>query len=232
MIEDPAQVKQNRVRLVDHFKRVYTIIVGLAITEAVKGQFPPTLETVFGPPGWMFWTFFITIVPIFHGGDRSLDIKYTREAGVGNRAKYLWDVYVLLFTAVLFVWIADSIPSVLKAAHPFPPKDLLEQSMLFYRLMGIMFLFDVVVLFIDYWKSEPNLRADLKSYYVWVPSNFILGILCFVASIAISKTQDPNQVYSIFSLSLSLQGLSLIVFAAAAIRTGLDYWFSRAFLFP
>jgi len=231
MIEDPAQVKQNRIRLVDHFKRVYTIIVGLAITEAVKGQFPPTFETVFGPPGWMFGTFFITIVPIFHGGDRSLDIKYTRAEGVGNRAKYLWDVYVLLLTAVLFVWIADSIPSALKTAHPLTPKDLLEQSTLFYRLMGAMFLFDVVVLIIDYWKSEPDLRADLRSYYVWIPSNSILGILCFAVAFAIGNA-DSSQVYSIFSLALTLQSLSIIVFVAAFIRTGLDYWFSRAFLFP
>src|SRR6266571_165610 len=95
---DPAQA---RARLIDHFKRAYQIIVGLAITIACTKLF--TSETTLSL--WLFCTFFITVVPIFHGGDRSLDVKYlgARPQGFWQRAAYIWDVYMLLITAVLFV---------------------------------------------------------------------------------------------------------------------------------
>jgi hypothetical protein len=99
----PANPNQERSRLIDHFKRAYQIIVGLAITLACTKLFPGGFPTPSDTSFWLFCTFFITVVPIFHGGDRSLDIKYLRAQPVGfwGRAAYVWDVYMLLITATL-----------------------------------------------------------------------------------------------------------------------------------
>jgi hypothetical protein len=77
---NPAQpptrdVNQERARLIDHFKRAYQVIVGVAITVACSKLFPGGWQSV-DITFWTFCTFFITVVPIFHGGDRSLDLKY------------------------------------------------------------------------------------------------------------------------------------------------------------
>ena len=113
MQQQTVDAAQERSRLIDHFKRAYQIIVGLAITLACTKLFPnddPSIpwDTSF----WLFCIFFITVVPIFHGGDRSLDVKYLPAPAVGfwGRAAYIWDVYMLLITAILFVKIAQAIP--------------------------------------------------------------------------------------------------------------------------
>ena len=107
-------LEKQRSRLIDHFKRAYQIIVGLAITLACTKLFPagiPSFAIFSDTSFWLFCTFLITVVPIFHGGDRSLDIKYLRESppGFWGKAAYVWDVYMLLITAILFVKIAQSI---------------------------------------------------------------------------------------------------------------------------
>jgi hypothetical protein len=112
---EAAILDQQRSRLIDHFKRAYQIIAGLAITLACSKLVPdgvPSFGIFSDTSFWLFCTFFITVVPIFHGGDRSLDIKYLRAPpkGFGGQAAYVWDVYMMLITAILFVKIAQSIP--------------------------------------------------------------------------------------------------------------------------
>jgi hypothetical protein len=109
MQHQTVDAAQERSRLIDHFKRAYQIIVGLAITLACTKLFPNDDPGVpWDTSFWLFCAFFITVVPIFHGGDRSLDVKYLQAPAVGfwSRAAYIWDVYMLLITAILFVKIA------------------------------------------------------------------------------------------------------------------------------
>ena len=65
-----------RSRLIDHFKRAYQIIVGLAIARACVKVLPHGFSGFPDLEFWLFATLFVTLVPSFHGGDRSLDIKY------------------------------------------------------------------------------------------------------------------------------------------------------------
>lgn len=160
--------KQARGRLIDHFKRVHSLIVGLAITEAVRRQFMSTLPFP-NPSLLMFFTFFITVVPIFHGGDRSLDVKYLGRSQVGlrKRVSYLWDVYMLLITAMLFVSVAEAIPN----------KDgfLTHDAAVFYLMFTVTLVVDIVILLIDRCKSEPATRARLAPYAIWIGANTVLA---------------------------------------------------------
>jgi hypothetical protein len=197
-------------RLIDHFKRVYSIVAGLALTDACRRALP--IADLGDYRLWMFAAFFVTLVPIFHGGDRSLDQKYLRTPpqGVWPKIWFLWDDYMLLLTAVFFVCIADSIPSQ-------NPGDG-ARAYLFYRWMAAMLCFDVFVLVIDRLKNRG--RTDLAPYRVWIPINLALAGLCAGASVLSASGALPP-----FWLSIG-------IFALSATRTALDYWAGNSFLFP
>ena len=204
--------RRDRLRLVDHFKRVYTIIVGLAITEACKKLWPVSWDSLHRPQLWMFAAFFVSIVPIFHGGDRSLDRKYGDTPTWGRRFGYIYDVYILLITAILFVGIAEAIPT---------SKDSSGGSY-FYTFLGFVFIFDALALWIDFVKAPRAQRSQLRSYSLWIILNGVVWLSCWAAAFPASKWAEPRLAY----------GVSVAVFVLAAIRTVADYFFSDDFMFP
>lgn len=217
---DEARAGQERSRLIDHFKRAYQIIVGLAITSACGKLLPEGLASLWTLPFWQFCTFFITIVPIFHGGDRSLDVKYlgARPEGV-QRVSYVWDVYMLLITALFFVKISQAIPgSSILCATPSPstPED-------FYYWIAAMLFFDVFVLVVD-WAKNAALRTQgmpaLRAYWPWLLLNTSLGMVCYWAA------------GSLRPVALSPETVGFVVFVLAFARTVLDYLFGQEFMFP
>jgi hypothetical protein len=221
----PANLDQERSRLIDHFKRAYQTIVGLAITLACTKLVPdsiPSSRIFLDTPFWLFCTFFITVVPIFHGGDRSLDIKYLRASPVGfwGQAAYVWDVYMLLITAILFVKIAQSIPvpqTVSGSGGAILSQALTPPSRpdIFYQWMAIMLFIDVGILIVDGFKS-----ALLPTYSKWIFLNLVLGFICWYAPAL------PD-----FLPSLSELTVAIVVFAFAFLRTVLDYIFGKSFMF-
>ena len=213
---------QARLRLIDHFKRVYTIVVGLAITEAVRRLFPIVPTDLPVPALCMFATFFLTLVPIFHGGDRSLDVKYasTSQDTLDERASYLWDVYMLLTTAILFVFIAEAIPQKVASgsdAGSYPNAGL------FYFFMAMMLVFDAFVLVVDRIKSKG--KANLAAYAIWIFINIALGFICAIASYILGPTNtlSPASDLDIFGSTLSFQNLCYCVLALSLARTVTDY---------
>jgi hypothetical protein len=219
-----ADPNQERSRLIDHFKRAYQIIVGLAITLACTKLFPSGIATAPDVTLWLFGIFFITVVPIFHGGDRSLDVKYlgTRPYGFWGRAAYVWDVYMLLVTAIFFVKIAQAIPGIgLGFGGGKPP----QTPQLFYEWMTGMLVFDVFVLVID-WIKSGILRTQgwnaLRVYAKWIGLNIVLALVCYFAA------SPPAFVSS----QISVDSIAIGVFAIALIRSILDYSFGKNFMFP
>jgi hypothetical protein len=212
------EVRQQRSRLIDHFKRAYQIIVGLAITLACGKLFAHGTIELSDPALLLFGTFFITVVPIFHGGDRSLDLKYLGEkpSSGWNQLAYIWDVYMLLITAIFFVKIAQAIPG--------PGIGFLDNSGTttaghFYDWMAAMLFFDASVLFIDGVKSAllgSRAWTRLQVYVWWILLNVALGILC----LAIPQT------------TWSPEAVGIVVFLAAFVRTVLDYVAGSKFMFP
>ena len=63
-------------RSIDALQRLYTIVVGLAVTEALRKFIAPTPAA----PWWTDWRaliiFLITIVPFYHGANGHLDQTY------------------------------------------------------------------------------------------------------------------------------------------------------------
>jgi|SRR5580692_6746 hypothetical protein len=211
----------ERSRLIDHFKRAYQIIVGLAITLACTKLFPNgAFEIPKDTSFWLFCTFFITIVPIFHGGDRSLDIKYLNKQPTGfwGRTGFLWDYYILLITAILFVKIAQAIPSQTPTGQAIPGVAQVPPTAPdhFYQWMAIMLFFDVAVLLVG------CLKGDLwRTYVKWIVINFIFAFICLSA-------KSIPECWPVFSPNT----VAALVFAIAFLRTILDYVVGKDFMFP
>jgi hypothetical protein len=168
-------------------------------------------------------------MPIFHGGDRSLDIKYltTPTTGFRGRVSYLWDFYALVITAILFVKIAQAIPS--PGPNPIPvvgqaaaaaaaAGGVVSTPGHFYAWMAIMLAFEVIVLIIDGIKS--GLFAD---YGKWIALNVALAVVCLWA-----RSQPDWLPLPQFSESHTAE----IVFILAFLRTALDYVAGADFMFP
>jgi hypothetical protein len=234
-VKTPANVDQQRSRLIDHFKRAYQIIAGLAITLACTKLVPdgvPSFGIFFDTSFWLFSTFFITVVPIFHGGDRSLDIKYlsAKPKGFWGHTAYVWDVYMLLITAIVFVKIAQSIP-VPQTTSGSTGGTILGQAFTvpstpdnFYHWMAIMLFIDVGILLADglkSWALRVESAKNLRPYIKWLFLNLALAFICWFAP------SPPGFLPLLTELSTSI-----IVFAFAFLRTVLDYSFGEDFMFP
>jgi len=165
----------------------------------------------------------------FHGGDRSLDIKYlpAKPVGFWGHAAYVWDVYMLLITAILFVKIAQSIPVPQTTSggtilgQGFTPPSTPTN---FYLWMAIMLFIDVGILVADglkSWALGTESVTKLRPYIKWLVLNLVLAFICWYAA-------SPPAFLS----SLSDLFISIAVFALAFSRTLLDYIFGEDFMFP
>ena len=227
----PAQSAAAKSRLIDYFKRLFAIVAGLAITEAVKRALTFSPADMPWPTLWMFCGFLITIIPIFHGGDRSLDLKYLAADGTpsGGRVGYAWDVYMLVITAILFVCMAETLPRPNGGTFSAP------EAGHFYRLTAITLMFDVAVLVVDIFKTSAEKRARLGSYLTWIPVNTLLAAICYVLA---SSFDGLDSITASTELPIPLIGMvsfgtiAFVIFVLSLLRTIADYWAGRDFLFP
>jgi len=205
---DEVTPKEKRGRVIDHAKRLYSIVVGLAVAEACKRLFP--FDSWNSTTFVLFCTFLVTIIPIFQGFDRSLDAKYY-ELPLGETSKsrmlYLWDDMMLLITSIFFFGMAQSIEI---NSIPAPAT--------FYFIMSLMLFFDCVVLVIDRFKT--HIPARLDHYRTWIAINFC--VICFYASSAVPNPHPDGPA----------TGLEWFVLIAAIARSAIDYAVSVGFMFP
>lgn len=105
----PEQLKRS----IDSLQRLYTIVVGLAVTEALRAFLAPAAPP---SPWWANWrtlaVLLITIVPFYHGANGHLDQSYLYGFdGVRREKRYalLLDFCVLFLEGVLFFALAISL---------------------------------------------------------------------------------------------------------------------------
>jgi hypothetical protein len=164
------------------------------------------------------------------GGDRSLDRKYIdhQPDKRAQRMFYIWDVYMLLITAIFFVGLAEAIPKAGTTPASIPAASELAY---FYYLMAALFLFDAVVLWIDFLKSDADRKIKLEgSYQKWIPGNLGFSIFCACAAYLIDPVGRLAPTLGL--TSIAPMPVVVVVFCVAAARTFADYWFSDDFMFP
>jgi len=133
--DGPEQLKRS----IDSLQRLYTIVVGLAVTEALRvfliAQTPPL------QPWFANWrslvVLLVTIVPFYHGANAHLDQSYLYGfAGKRREKRYalLLDFCVLFLEGVLFFALAVSL-------NDFSLSVRIFQAILLIDVLWALFVF-------------------------------------------------------------------------------------------
>lgn len=222
---DPVRFDEWK-RVVDHMKRLFAIVCGLALTLSCINAYTcfnqPTADQV----GILqFVILLISIVPVFHGAERSLDLKYLRaEAPGGHPGWIILDFWLLLVSALFFILIAQGVPDYRQGTPP--DVDLLRDR--FLHILGIFFLFDVAVLLQGALRIHASAAAGdqvtsdgiiRRAHVLWMIGNGAMGAACLISRSYLGPGTD-------------VVGLFWLILALAIARTIWDYGWGWRFLFP
>jgi len=193
-------VREEVKRSVDALQRLYTIVIGLALTEGAKRIIDPNIAaTVTGAaPELDRWYHLIglvvTIVPFYHGANRHLDDVYLFDAPQQTvKAALILDFFILFIEGTLFAMMGMSI--------------LLSER--FYSLLLVLLLVDVG------WAGVSIVIKGLsKPLLKWCLTNIGALVLIYVVLNTGLLPPDKREV---------------LLLALLAIRTGFDYALSWKF---
>lgn len=196
------EYKDIRRRAVDNLLRLNTIVIGLALTEAVRKTLIET--SVDGRIAFQInWQLLYplsmlisTLVCFYHGANRYLDNTYIFDKTNQKKGSAIVDLFVFFMEAALFYLMALSLAD----GHTF----------IFWFLM--LMLLDTIWLVAVYFKTNEIIFNQVKP---WMIVNFftflIMGFIHWLID-------HPNKVYFLFGLGI--------------LRTVIDYKSNWKFYFP
>lgn len=202
-----AENKEARKRSVEHLQRLLTVVVSLAVAQALQRLvFVDTVPNSPDYPDWvMFISFFVTLVPFFHGANRYLDAAYITLESPARPIGLVCDFFFLLIESMIFYLMAAFI-----GALPT-----------FYWILFTLLILDAIWVGITFLykqdKSPANKKQAKFSYLPWLGLNVVAALLLVWVA---NTTTLPS------TARLVLLGLLSI------IRTALDYWLSLPVYFP
>jgi hypothetical protein len=215
-------------RVVDHMKRLFAIVCGLALTLGCVNAYTafnrPMYADQWAWPDWVgvlqFVILLVSVVPVFHGAERSLDLKYLRADAPGARPGWIiLDFWLLIFSALFFVVIAQCVPDYRPSRQP--DVEVLRDRFLLF--LGAFFLYDVVVLLQGALRAQTGPATPDKivhwAHVAWMAGNGFMGAVCLIARSWLEPGSEPL-------------GLFTILLVLALLRTVCDYAWGWQFLFP
>ncbi len=134
-----AQINERVKRSIDSLQRLYSIVIGLAITEALRRFLFPT-----NPPATaatpissalplstnveLLLMLFVTVVPIYHGANAHLDETYLygKDADKQKRYALLVDFAMLFAEAIVLLTLALSLNDFARFVRAFEGLLLLD----------------------------------------------------------------------------------------------------------
>ncbi len=209
--ENSEDVLRARNRVVDHWKRLFAIVSGFAITVACLRVYSCALSRDLAGI-LQFVVLIVTIPPVFHGMERSLDLRYLqRRSPIPGAARMVGDTAVLMLTGLFFLGLALSIPDH-GQSWLVDRKDILRR---WYMLLLVsFFFFDSIVL----WATKKRLQETAPE----------AGAHSAHRNLAILNVLTCAAIIAAVGFDLGFWPVALI----AVGRTLLDYKISRAFLYP
>jgi hypothetical protein len=205
-----ADITTGRTRSVDNLQRLYTIVIGLAVTESLKGLLLNISDPNIMKPSYNRWLMFIslivTVVPFYHGANRYLDATYvTRERSAKPEALML--DFILLFIEGLGFFILAM---------------LSNNDAAFYTVLASLFILDSL------WVGITNLMATgeadkFHNYSTWASANIL------AASFVLLSVWS-NILHWDFWPTEQVKNIALVIVVIA--RTAYDYIKVWHFYYP
>ncbi len=195
--------KEARKRSVDSLQRLYTVVISLAVTEALRR----VLTSSTG--GYAHWlalaSLLFTVVPFYHGANRHLDASYVTGERKVKPGALMIDFVFLYLGGILFFAMAVQIDS----------------REVFYTLLGALFLLDMVWIGFSY-LSRADESDGATGYVKW-------AIMNLIASAAIGVSIWSNVFGSLWANDTA-KDIALVIVAIG--RTVFDYILQWHFYFP
>nr|MDO8081918.1 hypothetical protein [Candidatus Freyarchaeota archaeon] len=146
----------------------------------------------------IFGTFFITLVPFYHGASLYMLRTYRGDSTGRKKGEALVDFFALALEAVIFYAMAKSV----------------TQLQSFIPWFGALLILDIGWIGFTYFKSQTEVGQAPKWWAVLNGGMILVLILLWIPARA-----TETQVHA-------------ILFAAALIRTFVDYWKCYNYYFP
>lgn len=190
-------------RSVDSLQGIYSIIIALAIAQAINttfisnGALKTTHEILLILP--QFLTFVVTIVPFFHGMNRHLDRCYLSQNSNPIEGALLFDFFVFFMEAMVLFSFAGTLSS---------------GSLQCFLILAILLFFDSLWSIISYWI---HYKKFTRGPIVWCIINVITIVLL---------------IFLYFHQYFQPEIKPWLFFIIAFCRTVSDYYFCWPFYFP
>lgn len=199
------QISTNRgvsERSVNSLQTLYTVVIALALVEAIKAIINIQTDTNSIYVNWKslipFSALVFTLIPFHHGANRYLDEMYIVKGCQGRPLTGLIDFLFFFVEAAVFYIMSLSI----------------SQPKLFFYTLTILFVIDIVWLIFVYFSSNESFKKI--KYWFWLNLGTIFLLLIFNAT----KLLDDDINKWIILLLVTL------------LRTVLDYILEWSFFWP
>ena len=199
----------TRRRSVEHLQGLYTVVAGVALTVAIEKLFDgngtvPLRRDVVA----YFVAYLFTLVPMYHGALRHLDITYFEDEKATTRAGALMFDWALLFIESCFL---------------LGLAQLLRRPSAFGWGLCIFLGFDCIWAFVANLGFAPEAKES-RTEWKWATINFVA--VCFLALTLVVA----NAVESKLNLVISFRWILILVVAVA--RTIWDYAWCWSYYYP
>jgi hypothetical protein len=190
-----------------NLQRLYAVIMALAISEASKAFFslgpqqPAKIQVDCWP---QFFTFFITIVPFFHGMNRHLEVAHANGDSKHPKLFLLLDFYAFFALSLFFLALGTQI----------------THGLAFFWVLMWLFIADFL------WALLSKLFIKSGQLWWWIVLDFVSIIYLYLA---LSSWDNAPAWVPAFSVT-TIEYCHLPLFAI--LRTALDYVVNRKFYFP
>lgn len=199
--------REARTRSVTHLQTLLTVVVSLGVAEALQRLVRiDTVKDSYDFPDWaMFFSFFVTLVPFFHGANRYLDAAYITLESPARPAGLIADFFFLLVESMLFYLLGA----------------FMGKLVPFYWILAALLVLDAIWVAVTFlYKEDRTRKKDNTARFNYGPWAAINIVAAFLVVLFANLTIIPD------APKISL--LCLIVGA----RTVLDYKLSLPVYFP
>ena len=162
-------------RSVDSLQKIYAVIIALAIGNLANVVLRDLneiseLDTVV-PYLPVILSFFLTIVPFYHGMNRHLDICYIENEDSFSKGSLIFDFFIFSFEALSFLVLSFFIKTGLAA----------------FAILGFILVFDTLWSYISHWTHYNHIKPTTR---IWAYINAItvcVGFLIYSLDFILNK---------------------------------------------
>jgi hypothetical protein len=232
----------ERIRTIDQIKRLYAVVMGLAVLNCVNNAYVCARQLQYG--AWEEYSIliaeifsFISLITLFYlGAERMLDRRYLHpKSGMPKRTTLLFDLFTLGITAAWFVALANTFPrpAAVTSGEIATMRDLVHDYFGYFILLLIgLYILDIVLLGIHgfiVWKEGYRHRNELIiAYLTWVSVN-VASVIVWLWMYRYHLYDWPMTV-PVVNVPVNLGALFL--FAWHAVRFVLDFNLTFGLYYP